>query len=300
MKTLSFTPGDCALHETPAPSPKPGHVLIRLKGTILDETHLQDYRSGRHEAPFLICGEVLQSGAGVIGLRRGQSVLTVHTGTLDTYLLIAADRILPSSQDRAAACMLLGIALAARAVSTAEEYPESTLISGAGFIGLSLCALLTTTTPWVIGESDACLLCANDLGAAHTKEWAQAADDLNLQPAHERGFGMTLIETTGRADNLDQAQFLTLKGGSITLAVPGGLGSNDLELDATHLHYDQITWKALGPLKADLIPSAEKLLEKVPDALITACLPLAQINAAFHELDHERGVAYLISHDGEG
>ncbi len=71
MLSLDFTPGQCHLKEVAAPSPQPGQVLLRLRGTLIDETHLADYRSGQRQAPYLVSAEVLQSGPGVIGLRRG-------------------------------------------------------------------------------------------------------------------------------------------------------------------------------------------------------------------------------------
>lgn len=299
MRNLQFQDGACSLIQVPAPSPRPGQVLLRLKGTLVDETHLQDFRGGGQQAPFLVCGEVLQPGAGVIGLRRGQPVLTVCTQPLGTYLLVAADSVLPVAQNRAASCMLLGIALALKAVPAAEEFPESTVIGGVGFVGLALTALLKTTTPWVFGISDAALVCAKDLGASHSKEWPQALEELEEQEVPERGFGATLIETTGRLQNRLWAQGLTLKGGTVVLATPTGPGGDPLEIDAGRLHYDQITWKSLGPLEAGEIALAQAHLEQVPDSLVSDCLPFDQIETAFELLDNERGVCYLLSNDGE-
>lgn len=299
MRNLQFQPGGCTLVEVPAPSPRPGQVLIRVKGTVVDETHLQDYRQGVQQAPFLVCGEVLQPGAGVIGLRRGQPILTVCTQQLGTYLLVDEAKVLPVEMDRAASCLLLGISLALQALPAAEEYPESTLIAGVGFVGLALCALLKTTTPWVFGMSDAALICAKDLGATHSKEWAQALEELPEQGVEERGFGVTLIETSGRLENRGWAQHLTNKGGTVVLATPAGPGGEDLQIDAGRLHYDQITWKALGPLSTAQIQSAQKHLVDIPDSLISDCLPYSQIQQAFELLDAERGVCYLISDDSD-
>lgn len=299
MRNLHFQSGRCALIDVPAPSPQPGQVLIRLKGTLVDETHLQDFRHGAQQSPFLLCGEVLQPGAGVIGLRRGQAVLTICTQALGTYLLVAADSVLPVAQNRAASCMLLGIALASKAVPAAEEYPESTVIGGAGFIGLALSALLKTTTPWVFGTSDAALVCARDLGASHSKEWAQALEELHEQSVEERGYGATLVETTGRLENLGWAEVLTLKGGTVVLATPSGPGGDALVIDAARLHYDQITWKALGPLESSDIAKAQEQLDKIPDSLVSDCLPFCEIERAFELLDAERGVCYLMSNDSD-
>ena len=114
-------------------------------------------------------------------------------------------------------------------------------------MGLTLSTLLPTTAPWVFGTSDQSLLCARDLGAAHCKEWEVALEELSQQETSDRGYGAVLVETTGRLQERSWSQYLTLKGGSVICAVPTGFGGNDLHLDATRLHYDQITWKALGP-----------------------------------------------------
>lgn len=195
--------------------------------------------------------------------------------------------------------MLLGIALASRAIPDAERYPESTIIGGAGFVGLALSALLTTTTPWVFGTSDQALMCARDLGASHCKEWDQAIEELKSQKVVDSGYGATLIETTGRRQERQWSQHLTLKGGTVVCAVPAGPDGETLEIDATRLHYDQITWKALGPCSKEDILKAGTLLDRIPDTLITDQLPFSQIEHAFAELDSERAICYLLTDEPE-
>lgn len=292
--SLDFTPGECHLKDVPAPSPQPGQVLLRLRGTLIDETHLADYRIGQVQAPYLVSAEVLQSGTGVIGLRRGAPVVAICRQPLGQYLLLDQDAVILTEQDRAASCMLLGIALALQAVPAAEEFPESTVIGSAGFVGLSLCALLKTTTPWVFGTSDPALLCAKDLGATHTHEWEQVLEDLQHQKPEERGYGAVLIETSGRHQYLDWAQNLTLKGGRVVLATPP---RGELGIDATRFHYDQITWQALGPVKSAQVEAAGGHLGAVPDTLVTDCLPFKQLSQAFQQLDAERGICYLMTNE---
>lgn len=299
MITLRYANKTCALVEAQAPSPQPGQVLIRLKGTLLDDTHLQDFRLGAHQAPFLVCGEVLQPGAGVIGLRRGQCVLTICSQILSTYLLVDSESVIPTSQERSASCMLLGVALAMQALPDAERYPESTLISGAGFVGLALCALLQTTTPWIIGENETALQCAKELGATHCKEWGQLQEEQKGLKNDEKGLGAVLIETSGRSANIELAQFITIKGGSLVLAIAPGLCVDGIAIDATHLHYDQISWKALGSPREGEILAAQSRLEKIPDSLISDCLPFSKIEMAFEKLNKERGLCYLLSNDSD-
>lgn len=299
MKTLTFEKNRCHLIEGSAPAPGPGHVLVRLRGTILDETHLADYRSGELQAPYLVSAVVLQPGAGVIDFRRGQPVVTVVAQPLSQYLVVAKELLIPVEHDRGANCMFIGIALASRAVPYAEKYPESTVIAGAGFVGLTLSALLKTTTPWFFGTSDQALMCAQDLGAAHYKEWDQVAEDLERDERDEKGYGATLIETTGRLQERQLSQFLTLKGGTVVCATPPGAGSEGLDIDAYRIHYDQITWVALGPCQKDDIQGATAHLDQIPDTLITAQLAFDQVEYAFEELDAERAICFLLTDDAE-
>ena len=295
MKTLLFEKGSCQLVETSAPTPGPGQVLVRLRGTVIDETHLSDYRSGESQAPYLVSGEVLQPGQRVIDFRRGQSVVTIVSQPLCQYLVVEQSDLIPVSPGRAASCLLLGIALAQKAIPAAEKYPESTLIGGAGFIGLTLSALLPTTTPWVLGTSDQALMCARDLGAAHCLEWDQAMTELEQQETIDRGYGAVLVETTGRLQERTWSQFLTLKGGTVVCAVPPGSEAKNMKLDATRLHYDQITWKSLGPCTEADITQAATQLDRVPDTLISGILSFDEIETAFAQLDDERAICFLMT-----
>jgi threonine dehydrogenase-like Zn-dependent dehydrogenase len=299
MKTLNFEKRQCKLLDTSAPAPGRGQVLLRLRGTLLDETHLTDYREGVIQAPYLVCGVILQPGAGVIDFRTGQAVVTVVSQPLSQYLVVDQDSIYPVAHDTGASCMLMGIALAKRAVPHAERYPESTVIGGAGFVGLTLSALLETTTPWFFGTSDQALMCAQDLGAAHYKEWMQVAEDLNRDQAGDQGYGATMLETTGRLEERQLSQFLTLKGGTVVCVTPPGPGSETLEVDAYRIHYDQITWVALGPCDAEDIDRAGTMLDRIPDTLITDQLKFDQLEYAFEELDAERAICFLLTDDAD-
>lgn len=299
MKTLTFEKCRCRLVDTSAPAPGRGQVLLRLRGTLLDETHLADYRAGTLQAPYLVCGVILQPGPGVIDFRSGQAVVTVVSQPLSQYLVVEQRDIFPVEHARGASCMLMGIALAKRAVPYAERYPESTVIGGAGFVGLTLSALLQTTTPWFFGTSDQALMCAQDLGAAHYKEWIQVAEDLQLEERVEQGYGATMLETTGRAEERRLSQFLTLKGGTVVCVTPPGPGSETLDIDAYRIHYDQITWVALGPCQAEDVVQAAGMLDHIPDTLITDQISFDRLEYAFEELDAERAVCFLLTDDQE-
>lgn len=299
MKTLTFQPQQCHLVDSTAPAPGPGQVLVRLRGTLLDETHLADFRSGELQAPYLVSGVVLQPGPGVIDFRRGQPVVTVCREALSQYLVVDKEWLLPVEHDRGANCMLLGIALASRVVAQAEKYPESTVIGGAGFVGLTLTALLQTTTPWVFGFSEQALMCARELGAAHCKEWERVAEELENDERDDKGYGAVLIETTGRLQERELSQYLTLKGGTVVCATPPGLGSETLDIDAYRIHYEQITWVALGLCNREEIQSAGANLDQIPDTLITAQLKFDQVEYAFNELEAERAICFLLIDEAE-
>ncbi len=299
MKTLLFEKGHCHLAETSAPQPGAGQVLVRLRGALIDETHLADFRSGEQQAPYLVSGEVLQPGQRVIDFRRGQSVVTVVSQPLCQYLVVDQNSLIPIEQSRGASCMLLGIAMAAKAIPAAEKYPESTIIGGAGFVGLALSALLPTTTPWVFGVSDQALMFARDLGAAHYKEWEQVVQDWEQSEAPDRGYGAVLVETTGRLQERMWAQHLTLKGGTVVLAVPPGAAATQVDIDATRLHYDQIFWKSLGMCTPEEVAGAAAHLDRIPDTLITDQLNFSEVEHAFKELDDERAICFLMTDDSE-
>jgi threonine dehydrogenase-like Zn-dependent dehydrogenase len=299
LKTLQFQKGSCQLVETSAPQPGPGQVLVRLRGAIIDETHLADYRSGDLQAPYLVSGEVLQPGQRVIEFRRGQPIVTVVSQPLCQYLVVEESALIPVEQNRAASCLLLGIAMALKAVPAGERYPESTVIGGAGFVGLTLSAILPTTTPWVFGTSDQALMCARDLGASHCKEWGVAVEELELQNTLERGYGAVLIETTGRLQERSWSQHLTLKGGTIVCAMANGPGGGAMDIDATRFHYDQITWESLGPCNVDEVRAATAQLDKIPDTVITDQVNFSEIEDVFEELDKERAICYLMTDDTE-
>jgi len=295
VKTLLFKKGSCRLVETSAPAPGPGQVLVRLRGTIIDETHLADYRTGELQAPYIVSGEVLQPGQRVIDFRRGQAVVTVVSQPVCQYLVVEQSALIPLEQSRPASCLLLGLAMALKAMPDGEKYPESTVIGGAGFVGLTLSTLLPTTAPWVFGTSEQALMCARDLGAAHCREWEVALDELDQQEETERGYGATLVETTGRQQERSWAQHLTLKGGTVVCAVPNGMESETVDIDATRFHYDQITWKALGPCGPEEVAKAAAYLDRVPDTLITDQLSFDRLEYAFEELDKERAVCFLMT-----
>jgi threonine dehydrogenase-like Zn-dependent dehydrogenase len=296
---LLFKKGSCQLVETSAPAPGPGQVLLRLRGTIVDETHLADYRTGELQAPYLVSGEVLQPGQRVIDFRRGQSVVTIISQPLCQYLVVEQSSLIPLEQNRAASCLLLGIALALKAVPDAERYPESTVIGGAGFVGLTLSTLLPTTTPWVFGTSDQALMCARELGASHCREWEQALDELDQQDSADRGYGAVLIETTGRQQERSWCQYLTLKGGTVVCAVPHGAEGSTVDIDATRLHYDQITWKAVGACTSEEVSKASGYLDRIPDTLITEQLTFDQLEHAFEQLDQEKAICFLLTDESE-
>ena len=222
-------------------------------------------------------------------------MVTVVSQPLCQYLVVEESALIPMEQDRAASCLLLGIALALKAVKPAEKYPESTLIGGAGFVGLTLSAILPTTTPWVFGLSDQALMCARDLGASHTKEWEQAVEELEHQEVIDRGYAAILIETTGRQREREWSQYLTLKGGNVVCAVPHGAGGQELAIDATRFHYDQITWDFLPPCNAEEVVAAGAYLGRIPDTMITDQLTFADVEEAFEQLDNERAICYLMT-----
>ena len=140
------------LDEAPAPAPKAGEVLVRVKAAGVNFIDIY-HRTGLYKLPSLPAvigmegaGEVTALGAGVTSFKVGDRV--AYQGVLGGYAeqrLIAADRLvkLPDaiSYETAAAVMLQGMTVRALLRDVYDVGPETTLLfhAAAGGVGLIAC-----------------------------------------------------------------------------------------------------------------------------------------------------------------
>ena len=247
-----YAPGDVRVDEVPDPVPGPGEVLVQVEVALTDGTDLKAFRRGHPvllgepPAPF---GHEF-AGIDVVTGRRVAGVNSVPCGSCDACMrddeaqcerrtllngayaeLIAAPQpnLLPVPAGLAleVAAMVEPLACCLHGVERAGVGEGDTVaVLGAGPIGLLLCACAADAGGTVVlvgGRSERRKLAA-DFGAA-------SGDGAGAD---------VVIEATGTEDGWRDAVALARRGGTVVLF--GGLpGGAQIALDATRIHYDELT-----------------------------------------------------------
>jgi NADPH2:quinone reductase len=148
-------PEELVLQEVPAPTPRPGQVLVRTHGAGINYMDIYQ-RSGSYKVAYPYTpgteasGVVEALGEGVTGVAVGDRVTTPQaTGAYAELFVADADRVVKVPEgidlDVAAALPLQGITAQYLATSAASPQSGETVLlhAGAGGVGLLLTQLLT-------------------------------------------------------------------------------------------------------------------------------------------------------------
>jgi len=255
VKALRFHgPGDLRLEDVPDPEPGPGDVLVQVEVALTDSTDAKALRRGHPvllgelPSPFghEFCGTDVATGKRVVaansapcgaceGCRRGEQCLELELlNGAYAELIVVPERIarvnLLPVPDRLApevTAMLEPLACCLRGVERAGVQPgDAVAILGPGPIGLMLSACVADAGGWpvVVGGRPERLALVSEFGA---------------EPGDGAGAGI-VIEAAGTAEAWRDALRLVRPGGTVLLF--GGLpGGTEVPVDATRLHYDELT-----------------------------------------------------------
>jgi L-iditol 2-dehydrogenase len=257
VKALVFHgPGDVRLEDVPEPQAGPGDVIVEVEVALTDSTDAKAFQRGHPvllgppPSPFghEFCGIDVALGRRVVAANsapcgvcrpclRGDETLCENlfpllNGAYAELILvperIARRNLLPVPPGLAPeiaalveplACCLHGIARAG------IEQGDAVAILGAGPIGLMLCACAADAggRPFVVGGRPERRQLARAFGAGSAAERADVA-----------------IEAAGTPDAWRDAVRLVRPGGTVLLF--GGLpGGTEVPLDATRIHYEELT-----------------------------------------------------------
>jgi L-iditol 2-dehydrogenase len=247
-----YAPGDVRVDEVPDPVPGPGDVLVQVDVALTDGTDLKTFRRGHPvllgdpPAPFghEFAGIDVATGRRVIGVNsvpcgsceactRGEEAQcerrTLVNGAYAELIAVPEGNLLPVPPGLAleVAAMVEPLACCLHGVERAAVGEGDTVaVLGAGPIGLMLCA------------------CAADAGGSvvlvggRPERRALAADF--AATAGDGAGADVVIEATGTEDGWRDAVALARRGGIVLLF--GGLpGGTQVALDATRIHYDELT-----------------------------------------------------------
>ena len=322
------------LEDVPIPQPQEGEIVIKVASSL---TCGSDKIAWLNGAPVPIgrefSGIVHTVGAKVSKFKPGQPVMTTccsschscdfcrrgkesYCANFDNhgvchgmaqFVLLPADVaafntfIKPENLSFTQAAFLEPLSLVMHSLNQLTIHPNDTVVVlGSGAIGLlQLLAIKATAAPKriiLVGTENYYLRLASELGADHTVNSHE--EDLCLAvKRYTQDYGAQII-----IDNANVPEswdcMLSLASKAATLLTCGGCPSDHLlQLDATRVHYDQMT--ILGSCNysgADVQKAQQLLADGVidPQPLVSASLPLTEINGAFQQLTAGAGVKYAL------
>jgi L-iditol 2-dehydrogenase len=252
-----YTPGDLRIEDVPDPRPGPGDVLVQVELALTDGTDLKTFRRGHPlllsetPSPFghELCGFEVATGKRVVaansapcgacpGCERSRetlcdNLLPLLNGAYAELIVVPA-RIarvnlhpVPRTLASEVAALVEPLACALHALDVVDVEDKTVAVLGPGPMGMLLCACLADAgarAVYVVGGSNERRALATEFGAAPGD--AKDAD--------------VVIEATGSAEGWQDAVRAVRKGGTVVFfsGIPG-----DVEVDATRLHYDELTLK---------------------------------------------------------
>ena len=328
-KTLSW-------QDQTAPVPAAGEAIVKIRAALTCGTDLKTYRRGHPKLSFgpfghEASGDILAVGDGVAGFAKDDPVMWVQTAPCgrcrqcrasmenlcehltetmaigayaDTLCIpshVVARNLFPKpasmSYIEAAflepfSCVVHGWRTLERANAIAPV-PENVAIIGAGTIGLLHLAYArhASIPATVVARHKERLALAQRLGATTT-----VAAEFDSLPPDLAGSFAAVIECGGSVESWEEAVRLAAPGGRVLFF--GGLPKGaHVPIDATRVHYDEITCCGSFHFTPDDVRAARELLRAgvVPARdLISGVLPLAALPDAFHHLDNRSGFKYAL------
>jgi L-iditol 2-dehydrogenase len=329
-------PRSIAWHDSATPDPGAGEVLVKIRAALTCGTDLKTYRRGHpklrygpfgHEA----AGDVIAVGAGVDRFSPGDAVMWVQTapcgecpacaagsenlcerlfdrmalGAYGDELLLPANVVERNVYRKPAhltyveaaflepfACVVHGWNVLRRA-NAAQPLPKDVTIVGAGTIGLLHLAYAERAgvPATVVARGADRRALATKMGAVRVVD-AENGDDV----ASLLGASSAAIECAGTPHAWRLAVDLAKQGGRV-LFFSGLPSGTDVALDATRLHYAELT--CLGTFHftpADVREAFELLSFGGVDVrpLISGVEPLDRLSDVFERLDRRDGYKYAL------
>jgi L-iditol 2-dehydrogenase len=321
-------------HEAPTPQPGPGELLVRVRAALTCGTDLKTYRRGHPKLAFgpfghEASGDVIATGRDVTDFKAGDAIMWVQTapcgecsrcragsenlcerlfdeialGAYADYIVLPRKVVRRNvfrkpvglSYIEAAfleplSCIVHGWNVMRRA-NAERPTPQNVAIVGAGTIGLLhlLYAGHAGSRTCVIARSAQRLALAAKLGAEETID--ASSPDASLGPRFA-----AVIECAGSADAWRQALALTRAGGR-TLFFSGLPSGTEVPLDATRLHYEELTCLGAFHFTPADVREARDLLVAGRLALrplISGVAPLSNLADIFESLDRRQGFKYAL------
>jgi len=257
VKAIRFyAPGDLRVEDLPRPEPQPGEVLVQVEVALTDGTDLKAYRRGHPvllrdlPSPFghEFCGVDVATGRRVVAAnsapcgacdacRRGEVCVNLDllNGAYAEFIVVP-ERIarvnllpVPPSLPPLLAAMVEPLACCLNGVERAEvSAGDRVAVVGAGPIGLMLCACVADAG-------------GRPIAVEQRPDRRSLAGEFGAEPGDGQDADV-VIEAVGTADAWSVAVDLVRPGGTVVLF--GGLpGGTTVEVDATRLHYEELTLK---------------------------------------------------------
>jgi len=173
-KAVLHGKGDVRVEEVEEPKPESGEAKVKVKYCGICGSDLHEFLHGPFpETPFghEVCGEIVEVGSQVAGLKEGDHVLAFFKGGYGQYMAAPEEFLLklPEGMNWERAVVFEPLAVAAYGVEKGGVKPEDkVLIAGAGPVGLmSILAvkMLGVETVYVTEISESRRNMAGDLGA---------------------------------------------------------------------------------------------------------------------------------------
>ncbi|HUZ71811.1 MAG TPA: zinc-binding dehydrogenase [Stellaceae bacterium] len=306
MKAAVLTEKGLEIRDVPAPKPKPGEILVRVRACGLNRAEVMmasGYRHGNQGGAGTILGlefsgEVVEAGADAAGFRPGQRVMCTGNGAYAEYAVAEAGRAMAIPANNMtfeqAATLPIGLQTMHDAIVTQGRLAagETVLIQGAssgvGIIGMQIAKLMGARQ--VIGTS------SNAARRARLKEYgadlAVDAGDPNWSDqvlAATDGKGADVVIDMVSASVANQNMRATrVLGRIVNIGRLGGFkGEFDFDLHALRrIDYIGATFRTRSPaevheivrrMRADLWPAVEAGKIRIP---IDRVFPLAEAAAA--------------------